>query len=88
VTPTCLWFSTNITFSLLKTIQGLLANLEAIYFTYMLSLLEYAFELWDGCTPQEYNKIEQFQHEAARIITGLPKFSSLESPLQVKWTDP
>ena len=42
-------------------------------------LLEYACELWDGCTEQEYNKIEQIQHEAARIITGLPKFSSLES---------
>jgi hypothetical protein len=25
VTPKCLWFSTNFTFSLLKTIQGLLA---------------------------------------------------------------
>ena len=42
-------------------------------------LLEYACELWDGCTQQEYNKTEQIQHEAARIITGLPKFSSLES---------
>jgi hypothetical protein len=49
-------------------------NLEAIYFTYILPLLEYACELWDGCTQQEYNKIEQIQHEAARIITGLPKF--------------
>jgi hypothetical protein len=48
-------------------------------FTYILPLLEYACELWDGCTQQEYNKIEQIQHEAARIITGLPKFSSLES---------
>jgi hypothetical protein len=38
-----------------------------------LPLLEYACELWDGCTQQEYNKIEQIQHEAARIITGLPK---------------
>jgi hypothetical protein len=46
---------------------------------YILPLLEYACELWDGCTQQEYNKIEQIQHEAARIITGLPKFSSLES---------
>ena len=26
VTPKCLWFSTNFTFSLLKTIQGLLAT--------------------------------------------------------------
>jgi hypothetical protein len=54
-------------------------NLEAIYFTYSIPLLEFACELWDGCTQQEYNKIEQIQHEAAKIITGLPKFSSLES---------
>ena len=54
-------------------------NLETIYFTYILPLLEYACELWDGCTQQEYNKIEQIQHETDRIITGLPKFSSLES---------
>jgi hypothetical protein len=54
-------------------------NLEAIYFTYILPLLEYGCELWDGCTQQEYNKIEQIQHEAARIITGLPKFSRVES---------
>jgi hypothetical protein len=54
-------------------------NLEAIYFTYSFPLLEFACELWDGCTQQEYNKIEQIQHEAAKIITGLPKFSSLES---------
>jgi hypothetical protein len=50
------------------------------------NLLDYAnckhfrfAQLWDGCTQQEYNKIEQIQHEAARIITRLPKFSSLES---------
>ena len=54
-------------------------NLEAIYFTYILPLLEYACELWDGCTQQEYNTIEHIQHEAARTITGLPTFSSLES---------
>jgi hypothetical protein len=37
-------------------------NLKAIYFTYILPLLEYACELWDGCTQREYNKIEQIQH--------------------------
>jgi hypothetical protein len=54
-------------------------NLETIYFTNILPLLEYACALWDGCTQQEYNKIEQIHHEAARIINGLPKFSSFES---------
>ena len=73
--------STSSQLSMLRKFKFSLSrhNLEAIYFTYILPLLEYACELWDGCTQQEYNKIEQIQHEAARIITGLPKFSSLES---------
>jgi hypothetical protein len=54
-------------------------NLEKIYFTYIRPLLEYACELWDGCTILDLNKIEQIQHEAARIGTGLPKFASIES---------
>jgi hypothetical protein len=54
-------------------------NLEKIYFTYIRPLLEYAFELWDGCTILDLNKIEQIQHEAARMVTGLPKFASIES---------
>jgi hypothetical protein len=45
-------------------------NLEKIYFTYIRPLLEYACELWDGCTILDLNKIEQIQHEAARIVTG------------------
>jgi hypothetical protein len=49
-------------------------NLETIYFTDILPLSEYACELWNGCIQQEYNKIAQIQHEAARIITRLPKF--------------
>ena len=54
-------------------------NLEKIYFTYIRPLLEYAFELWDGCTILDLNKIEQIQHEAARMVTGLAKFASIES---------
>jgi hypothetical protein len=71
VTPKCLWFFTNLTFSLLKTIQGLLA-------AWLVEKIIHSV-FFDGCTQQEYNKIEQIQHEAARIITGIPKFSSLES---------
>ena len=62
--------STSIQLSMLRKFEFTLSrhNLETIYFTYILPLLEYACELWDGCTQQEYNKIEQIQHEAARII--------------------
>ena len=54
-------------------------NLERTYFTYISPLLEYAFELWDGCTILGLNKIEQIQHEAAGIFTGLPIFATIES---------
>ena len=54
-------------------------NLNKIYVTYILPLLEYACELWDGCCSRDADKLEQLQFEAARIITGLPKFASKES---------
>jgi hypothetical protein len=38
-----------------------------------LPLLEYACELWDECTQQEYNKIEQIQHEAAKNYNWITK---------------
>ena len=54
-------------------------NLNKIYVTYILPLLEYACELWDGRCSSDADKLEQLQFEAARIITGLPKFASKES---------
>jgi hypothetical protein len=51
-------------------------NLETLYFTYIRPSLRYA---WDGCTILDLNKIEKIQHEATRIITGLPKCASIES---------
>jgi hypothetical protein len=53
--------------------------LNEIYVTYILPLLEYACELWDECCSRDADKLEQLQFEAARIITGLPKFASKES---------
>jgi hypothetical protein len=46
-------------------------NILKIYITYILPLLEYACELWDGCCSRDADKLEQLQLEAARIITGL-----------------
>ena len=42
-------------------------NLNKIYVTYILPLLEYACELWDGCCSRDADKLEQLQFEAARI---------------------
>ena len=51
--------------------------LNKLYCTYIRPLLEYASEVWDGCTIADSNRLEQVQLTAARIVTGLPTFSSL-----------
>jgi hypothetical protein len=50
-----------------------------IYISFIRPLLEYACELWDGCFEHDSEEIEKIQLEAARIVTGLTKFSSLEA---------
>ena len=50
-----------------------------IYRTYILPLLEYACEVWDGCSVEDSNNIEKVQLEAARIATGLPSYASRDS---------
>lgn len=42
-------------------------------------MLEYASEVWDGCTLADSDRIERVQLNAARIVTGLPLFSSQNS---------
>ena len=41
--------------------------------------MEYSCELWDGCTIEYANKLDKIQNEAARIVTGLPRYASIES---------
>ncbi|XP_063446894.1 uncharacterized protein LOC134726421 [Mytilus trossulus] len=41
--------------------------------------MEYACELWDGCTQQEADNLEHVQLEAGRLVTGLPVFASREA---------
>lgn len=54
-------------------------TLNKVYCTYIRPLLEYASEVWDGCNQSEKNRLEQVQLNAARIVTGLPIFSSLNA---------
>ena len=42
-------------------------------------MLEYACELWDGCSQQDSDNLEKLQIEAGRIVTGLPLFASRQS---------
>lgn len=54
-------------------------TLLKIYKCFILPVLEYASELWDGCTVQDREKLESVQLEAARIACGLPIFCSREA---------
>ena len=53
--------------------------LNKIYNTFILPILEYACEVWDGCTKFDEDKLEKVHLEAARVVTGLPIFASRES---------
>ena len=54
-------------------------TLNKLYCTYIRPLLEYGSEVWDGCSINDTNRLEQIQLNAARIVTGLPIFASLRS---------
>ena len=43
------------------------------------NLLEYSNVVWDNCTQYESNDLEKIQNEAARIVTGATKLTSLQS---------
>ena len=53
--------------------------LKQLYCSYIRPILEYACEVWDGCNESDKNRLEQVQLNAARIVTGLPVFASLNS---------
>ena len=52
-------------------------SLNQIYISFLRPLLEYASVVWDNCTFSERDSLEKIQHEAARIVTGLTRSTSL-----------
>ena len=54
-------------------------TLNKIYIVFIRPHLEYACELWDGCSLDLADKLEKVQFEAARIVTGLPRYAARES---------
>ena len=48
-----------------------------MYLTFIRPVLEYASEVWDNCGQINSDKLEKVQLEAARIVTGLPSFASI-----------
>ena len=52
-------------------------SLETIYFSYIRPILEYADIVWDNITKDMCEKLEKINLEAARIVTGATKLTSL-----------
>ena len=53
--------------------------LSRIYLTFIRPILEYGSEVWDNLSLQDAERLEKFQIEAARIVTGLPIYCSRAS---------
>ena len=67
--------------SLRKLIEYVLNRhyLSRIYLIFIRPMLEYACELWDGCSQQDSADLEKLKIEAGRIVTGLSLFASRKS---------
>ena len=52
-------------------------TLNQMYVSYVRPLLEYSSIVWDGCTEQDKTALERLQNEAARIVTGLTRSTSI-----------
>ena len=62
-------------------------TLETLFFSYIRPIIEYASSVWDNCSMQESELLEKVNLEAARVVTGLPKFCSLrELYIETGWT--
>ena len=45
-----------------------------MYRCFILLILEYAGEVWDGCSKADENRLESIQLDVARLACGLPIF--------------
>ena len=57
-------------------------SLEHMYFSYVRPIIEYADVVWDNCPNYIKEKLEHINYEAARIITGATKLTSIRILLQ------
>ena len=53
--------------------------LNLMYISYMLPAIEYASIVWDGCSEQDSQTLQEIQNEAARLVIGLTRSVSLEN---------
>ena len=55
--------------------------MNRLYKSLIRPLMEYGDVLWDGCTEGEGDLLEFVQYEAAKIVTGAMKGTSIEEPV-------
>jgi len=69
--------------SMLRKMKSILnrQTLSKLFTIFIRSLLEYACELWDGCTNTDSEKLDKLQLEAAGIVSGLPCYASRQISL-------
>ena len=51
-------------------------DIEKTYFAFIRPKLEYASHIWDNCSQQDSDKLENFQLDIARIVTGARRGTS------------
>ena len=52
-------------------------SLNQIYVSFLRPVLEYASVVWDNCTKREKENLDKIQIEAARIVTGITRSTSI-----------
>lgn len=53
-------------------------TLEIMYFSYVRPILEYADVVWDNCFEYLKDELEKINYDAARIVTGATRLTSLD----------
>ena len=56
-------------------------SLETMYFSYIRPILEYTDVIWDNCSEYMKDRLEHINYEAACIVTGATKLTSLNTLL-------
>ena len=54
-------------------------SLEMIYTAFIRPILKYGDVVWDNCAQYEKGELENMQHEAVRIATGITRLISINS---------
>ena len=53
-------------------------SLQAMYFSFIRPVLEYADVVWDNCTHHQINDLEKIQIEAGSIVSGTTKLIAID----------